>query len=230
MATTSELLTVLLEQFKGWNVEGPRGLRHYLNTAHRMLRQCEAEQMVYIDETTGKLPYLTTTAGVFAYTLPDNCWKLSAVFVEQGVSSQLLDPYGSTDYGFRVSTAGKVEWHTFSDIIYRRVLLVRSWPCTELANARLVFMGDPGDSTAVYNLRYFKRATDIVSDSIQIDIEPPHDEMILLPATCKLIEGIQHGNYLEARKEILTVWKPLYWKEMNSSEQGFDMNTDDRGY
>jgi hypothetical protein len=45
-----------------------------------------------------------------------------------------------------------------------------------------------------------------------------------------LIEGIEHGNYAEARMEVLKVWRPQYWKEINSGAQGFDQETEDRGY
>ena len=219
-----------MEQFKGWNANGPRGVLHYIDVAHRIFRQIESEQTVYFDETNGKLPYLDTTAGVYAYSLPSNCWKLAGVYVEEGVTGSVLDNYTLADYGLRTSHKGVCESVVLSGIGYLRVKNIRSWPATESAVARLAFSDDPGTTDDVYNLKYYKQPVDIVSDSIQIEVEPPYDELYLLPAICELIEGIQHGNYAQARTNLLEIWRPKYWKEINGGEQGFDADAEDRGY
>ena len=242
MATTAELLVILQEQFKGWNVNGPRGLLHYLDTAHKILCQTESDNRVVFDTTTGLLPYLVTTAGTFHYNLPADCWKLSDVLVECGINGSLLDNlsyyrYGTSGLGstvlstgFRISATRKLEYVNVSGIRYIRVPHIRSTPCGESALAALTFTDDPGTTTTAYNIRYYKKPASLVSDSIPLEIEPPYDELCLLPAACKLIEGVQHGNYMEARNEILKTIKPLYWKECNSGEQGFDYDAEDRGY
>ena len=230
MATTAELVTILLEQFKGWNADGPRGVLHYIDAAHKLFRQVECEQTVYYDETTGNLPLLTTTAGTYSYSLPANCWKLAAVLVESGVTGSLLDSYSNADYGIRTAVSKKIEPVTISGVDYLRIVNVRSWPSTESAVARVMFTDDPGDTTTVYNIKYYKKPADITSDTIPIEIEPPWDEMFFVPAVCKLIEGIEHGNYAEARMEILKVWLPQYIKKLNGGEQGFDQDTENRGY
>lgn len=230
MATTSELLVVLQEQCKGWNVNGPRGLLWYLNQAHKMLLQKEAETRVYFDETTGKLPFLDTTDGVYNYSLPSNCWKLADVLVEIGVTGSILDNYTGADYGIRTASKRRIERVTFAGIDYLKIFQVRSWPASETAVARMAFADNPGTTDDVYNIKYYKKPTDITSDSIQIEIEPPFDVLYLLPATVKLIESQQHGNYLEARKELLATIIPMYWKEMNSGAQGFDNEAEDRGF
>ena len=230
MATTAELITILQEQFKGWNANGPRGVLHYLDVAHRAFRQLESEQTVYFDETNGKLPYLDTTAGTYAYSLPSNCWKLAGVYVEAGVTGSILDNLSLADYGLRTSNTHKIEEVVLSGITYVRIHNVRSWPSTEAAVARMAFSDDPGTTTDVYNIKYYKKPVELYSDSIQLEVEPPYDELYLLPAVCELIEGIQHGNYAEARANLLGVWRPKYWKEINSGEQGFDFEAEDRGY
>jgi hypothetical protein len=219
-----------MEQFKGWNADGPRGVLHYIDVAHRMFRQVEAEQTIYFSETTGKLPYLTTTEGTYNYSLPSNCWKLGAVLVEVGVTGSILDGYSGLDYGSRTSATLRYETVVLAGIEYARIQNIRSWPCTESAAARMAFTEDPGTSTDVYNLMYYKKPSAIVSDSIQLEVEPPYDELYLLPAVCKLIEGIEHGNYAEARREVLDLWRPKYWKEISTGEQGFDYEAEDRGY
>jgi len=230
MATTAELLDVLQEQFKGWNVDGTRGLIHYLDVAHRLLLSAEAEQRVFIDETNGRLPFLTTVEGTFDYALPDNCWKLAAVYVEAGTNSSVLNRFRYLDYGWWRRQSLPLEYEVFGGISFLKIPYIRSWPWNETQNARLAWLADPGDSTDVYSLKYYLLPTPIISDSIQIQIEPPWDEMFLLPATCKLVEGIQHGNYLEARAEVMSVIRPAYWAEQNSGEQGFDYEAESRGF
>lgn len=230
MSSTLEILTVLQEQFKGWNINGPRGLIYYLNVAHKLFRQCEAEQIVYYDPSTGKLPYLVTTQGVFDYELPDNCWKLFSVLVEMGVTGSLLDNWTGADYGLRIGSQRKNEVVTIAGIDYLRIHNIRSTPSSEAANARVIFTDEPGQTTIIYNIGYYKKPAEILSDSIQIEVEPPWDDMYLVPAVCKLIEGIQHGDYANARREVLDYWRRLYWKEMNSGEQGMYSETEDRGF
>lgn len=230
MSSTLEILTVLQEQFKGWNIDGPRGLRYFLNIAHKLFRQCESEQAVYYDVSTGKLPYLATTLGTFDYALPANCWKLFGVLVEVGVTGSILDNWTGADYGLRIGNRRRIETVTLSGIDYLRIHNIRSQPCTEAANARLQFTDDPGSTTSVYNIAYYKKPVEILSDSIQIEVEPPWDDMFLVPATAKLIEGIQHGDYANARKEVMEYWRPQYWKELNSGEQGLYGEPEDRGY
>jgi hypothetical protein len=230
MATTAELVTILQEQFKGWNANGPRGVLHYIDVAHRIFRQVESEQTVYFDETNGKLPYLDTTDGVYKYSLPSNCWKLAGVYIEAGVTGSLLDNLSLADYGLRVSNVHKIESVVMSGIEYLRLHNVRSWPASEAAVARLAFSDNPGTTDDVYNIKYYRQPVELVSDSIQLEVEPPYDELYLLPAVCELIEGIQHGNYADARTKLLEIWRPKYWKEINGGEQGFDFDSEDRGY
>lgn len=219
-----------MEQFKGWNADGPRGVLHYIDVAHKLFRQVESEQTVYFNESTGLLPYLTTTAGTYNYSLPSNCWKLADVLVESGVTGSLLDTYTGVDYGMRRGGFNKIDIVTIANIDYLRIKNVRSWPAAEAAVARMAFTDDPGTSSDVYNLRYYKKPVSITSDSIQLEVEPPYDELYLLPAVCKLIEGIEHGNYAEARMELLSVWRPKYWNEINSGAQGFEYESEDHGY
>lgn len=230
MATTLEILTILQEQYKGWNINGTRGILHYLNLAHRLFRQQEAEQTIYFTPATGRLPYQNTVAGTYQYTLPTNCWKLFGVFVEAGVTGSLLDSYYGTGYAMRVAAPKKIEVTTLSGIDYLRIHNVRSSPWSESGNATVLFTDDPGTTTDIYNIGYYRLPVDLVSDSIQMEVEPPWDEMYLLPATCKLIEGVEHGNYAEARKEVIDLWKSSYWKELNTGEQGMYSETEDRGY
>lgn len=233
MSSTLELLTILQEQHKGWNIDGERGILPHFNAAHFILGTVKAEQNVYYDEANGDLPALTTVSNDYDYTLPAAIWMLNGVYVRvediSSMSGTLVSLTGF-DYGSRRYTARPMEYVTLAGIEYVRIPFVRSWPATETANARLMFNADPGSSTNYYRLYGWRKPTAIISDMIQVDIPPPWDYQYLLPATSKLIEGIEHGNYVEARNYIERVLKPALQKEMNGGEQGFDYEADDRGF
>lgn len=233
MSSTLELLTILQEQHKGWNIDGERGILPHFNAAHFILAANESEQNVYYDEANGDLPALTTVAQTYNYTLPTVFWKLDGVYVRvediASVSGTLVSLTGF-DYGSRRYTARPMEYITLAGIEYVRIPYIRSWPSTETAAARLMFNADPGDSSDYYRLYGWRKPTQIISDMIQVDIPPPWDYQYLIPAVSKLIEGIEHGNYVEARNYIVGVLKPALQKEMNGGEQGFDYDTDPRGF
>ena len=231
--TTIELLAILQEQFKGWNTDGERGILPHLNAAHWMLLANESEQNIYYDESSGDLPALTTVSGTYNYSCDSNLWKLGGIYVRvedvSSISGTLVSLTGF-DYGSRRYTQRPMEYITLAGIEYVRIPFVRSWPATESANARLMFNADPGDSTSYYRQYGWKKPTQIISEMIDPDIPPPWDYQYLLPATAKLIEGIQHGNYVESRSYVLGVLKPALQKDMNGGEQGFDYEPDDRGF
>lgn len=231
--TTQELLAIIAEQFKGWNIDGERGILPHLNAAHHMLLAQESEQNVYYDESSGELPSLTTTDGTYNYDCDDNLWKLGGIYVRvndiDSSTGVLIDMTGF-DYGTRRYNKRAPEYKVLGGINYLRVPYIRSWVSTETANARLAFTENPGDTSDYYRQFGWKKPTQIISDSIQIDIPPPWDYQYLLPATCKLLEGVQHGNYLDTQQYVIGVLKPRLWLDMNGGEQGFDYEADARGF
>jgi len=234
MATTSELLDRIAEQCKGWNRDGYRGILQYLDIAQKTLLMEECEQNVAIDSTTGTLPSLNTTTGTYAYNLPSDCWKLGCIGIEvkiaSVVSGTLLTTITGLDYGTRRQVQNPLTYFHFSGFEYVRVPYIRSYPATDSGVARLVFTADPGTATDYYKELYWKKPATLTSDSIPLEIEPPYDDLYLLPATVSLIHGVENGNYVEARTLILRDLKPAYWKERNSGEQGFSYESVSRGY
>lgn len=234
MATTSELIDRIVEQCKGWNRDGYRGVLQYLDIAQKLLLCHESEQNVVMNEATGYLPTLDTTATVFNYNLPSDCWKLGQVLIEVKIASQisgtLLNTITGLDYGTRRLVSNPLSYYTYAGFEYIRVPFVRSWPSQELAVARMCFTADPGTTTGYYSLQYFKKPTTLSSDSIQVEIEPPWDDLYLLPATVSLIHGVENGNYVEARVVIMRDLVPQFWKEKNGGEQGFSYEPVERGF
>lgn len=234
MATTSELLDRIVEQCSDWNRDGYRGVLQYLDIAQKLLFMHECEQNVVVDPATGGLPSLNTTKGVFAYDLPSDCWKLGHVGVEVKIASLVSDTLLTTltglDYGTRRLATEPLKYFHWAGFEYIRIPYVRSWPAGDSSVAHLVFTADPGDATDYYKTLYWKKPATLVSDSIPLEIEPPWDDLFLLPAAVSLIHGVENGNYVEARSLILRDLKPAYWKEKNSGEQGFSDEPVERGF
>jgi hypothetical protein len=189
------------------------------------------DQNVYMDEVNGTLPSLTTTAGTFNYNLPSNCYLLKWVLIQVNtIGSTGVTSVAGLDYGWNRVNALPPEYKTVGGVEYVRIPYIRSWQAGDSALARLMFTVDPGTSTGYYKLYYYKKPADLTSDSIPLEIPPPWDTTYLLPATMKLIEGINHGNYIEARASIIRDLQPALWREMDRGEQGDESFPVNRGF
>ena len=228
---TEEVLSVLEKQFVGWNRDGERGIRHYLNLVQRILCNAPSEQLMIFDESTGKLPSFNTTEGTFVYSLPSNVNFIDTVLIESNARCTLNDNLHSQDYGFssRISQL-PLEEIGISGISYYKIPYIRSFPATESAVAKVVFTVDPGSSTDVYRYRGYLLVPEIVSDTIPLSISPPHDALILLPATAKMIEGVQNGNYLDTYKDIVREYLPRMQEAFNKGAFGINQDAEDHGF
>lgn len=190
-----------------------------------------AEQLLIFDETTGQLPALATTAGTFRYYASAATSFVDQVLIEaENTNWQTLQTLSLQDYGKVSPNAVKPEYYTIAGIQYLRVPYIRTWPASESQNAKILFTKDPGTRATAYRLRSYRKPDTLDSDSIELTVPPPYDELYLLPATAKLIEGVINGNYIEARLAITREFKPLMWKAFNEGEQGQDLEPESRGF
>lgn len=228
---TSDAVDELVQRFHGWNRQGEHGVLRYYNSAHSLLMAMECEQNVIFDDTTGLLPAVNTTAGTFAYLMPSNVWKIDAVLIPLDDGQvHLMTDYGQantrmlrTSYQNAVSIGGR---------LYARWPYARSQPYANASTlAKILFTKDPETTIDYYFRKSYKRPTEILSETIQGDIPEPLDTEFLLPATAKLIEGVQSGNYLEAYQWVSGEFKKEFWKRRNSGDQGYlDAEPVDRGF
>lgn len=215
---TEELVDELVQRFNGMNRDGEHGVLRYLNQAHEILMTQEAEQNLVFDPSTGKLPPLNTVAGTFNYVMPDTVWRVSAVLVESSVYT-----YPASDYSMRhtpqTSYPNSV---VIGGITYTRIPYCRSWDYVNAnALAHVMFTLDPETKNDYYFRQSYRRPAQILSESIQVDIQPPWDFSTLLPAAAKLIEGVLNGDYVDARQYVETVLKTELWKQLDSGDQGY---------
>jgi len=230
MATTSELLDLLEDQYKGWVRDGPRGLLRYLDAAQKILCHVPAQQLLIVEQANGKLRTFPTTANIYRYDMQDDVAFVEELLVEADTSSQILDYMNVQDYGRISPHSTKPKYPTISGIKYVHIPYVRSWPAGESHPARVMFTVNPGTTTDTYRVRAYRKPASLDSDSIELTIEPPYDEVYLLPAACKLIEGVNNGNYIEARSTIIREYRPLMHKAFNEGAQGVDYETDPLGF
>jgi hypothetical protein len=215
MATTSQLLTWIELECHGWNREGSRGSRSLLNEAHRMLLFREDDTNIVFDTSTGNLPYLSTSNGVYEYNLPTACYVLKHILVDNMISTN--------DYGSSVSssTSWKFEDYSIAGRSYYRVMNIRSYPSTPSTRARVLFTENPGATDDVFRELYHKQPVQILSDTIQHEMPGATDVQYLMPATVALINSINdHDKYEKAKLMIEREYKPRVLSELNIGEQG----------
>jgi len=230
---TEELVDELVQRFNGWNRGGDHGVLRYLNAAHEILMSVDCQQNIVFDTSIGKLPPLNTTAGTFFYQFPDTIRRVDSIVVESSQVGPNLFDYGMSV--FSTSLLGRTAYKNslvVGGIQYTKIPYIKSKDRINSSTpANVMFAKDPLDKTDFYRYFSYKVPTQILSENIQVDIPTPLDFDILLPATAKLIEGVQNGNYDEARRIIRMELRPLLLRELDAGDQGdLDMEPVDRGF
>jgi hypothetical protein len=225
-----EALEVLADQYDGYNIEGPMGLRWFLDQAHRALLCSRTDQRLMLG-TDGKPVTFNTTPATNRgpYTIT-GMWQIGMVLVEVGTIGSLLDNMRGTDYGMRSNTDIPLYFPRISGIDYTRIPHCSTRPATDTTDAHVTFSVDPGATTGVYRAYGWSMPARLLSDAIPFEIPSPWDEIYLLPAAGKLIQGRENGTFLEARADIIRVIKPLLDNEMNAGEQGQNYDAEDHGF
>jgi len=107
-------------------------------------------------------------------------------------------------------------------------------PATDLPRPRIRFSQDPGTTVgeARYYLQAYRDHPAVTSNRVQLlipDTDGAH-ATIVVPALMKLIEGENHGNYMEAIDYIEFKLKPRLWGYMSKGAQGKRHRTTGRPY
>ncbi|MCL2182067.1 MAG: hypothetical protein FWB85_01175 [Chitinispirillia bacterium] len=210
--TTEELVDELTARFTGWSTDGPQGVLPYLSQAQDLLMACESHQTLAFDEN-GDMLTLETEAGKKLYSLPDNIWRVSGVML----------PVLRGHHGLRGAPI------TIGGVDYWAVKLLRTQDYVSHDNpAKVIFSEDPKGLAFV--LRAYVRPKPLTSTRVAHVIPQPLDGAYLLPATAMLIDGVQNGNAVEARRVIEKELKPEFWAQMNKGEQSENIEPVRRGF
>lgn len=218
MASTGELVSWIKQAKSGWARE--HDVVPVVREVVNILCKVEAAQFLIVDNSTGRLPLLTTVANNFGpYNGPAGSWRVSGVFLKEPAYSYLstLDTqYGEEPF---TNTEEPIE---INGNWYYQFPFVRSDDAIGSVLPQIYFSRDPGDTTTRFYIRSYRSPAQITSDRIQIPIPDSYGahRFYVLPACLALIEAMDHGNYQDAVAYIEGSVKPLIWKVLNGGTQG----------
>lgn len=202
MPSTKEIVTRINALVKGWNRDGTKGILPVLNEVHRYMMSHDCEQNEYIDGSTGLPPLLSTTAGVYQYSLPSTARKHIQVMVEDTCNDY-------DDYGYY----REVWWQGEK---YKEVP-VRSRPTKRNTAGYIIFRDDPGTHSDRYYWRYYLLPTDITAESVDLDIEEKFHDLVIDGVVAR-IRQVEYGD-----SEPYLIWRNQrvpdeYWDSQNDNE------------
>jgi len=228
MPTTQQIVTWVNMQ-TGWNRDGVRGILPILNEVNTILCQVKAEQFLYFDPTTGSLPILHTTAGVYSYNFPSNIWCVGEIVIQYPLQN-FYDLYPLSNYGFKQNLIEPIEDIWIGGRRYLRFKQVRTWEKSGSNPAKILFTVDPGLTSDIFAYAGYTLPTPITSENIQVGVPDRFHLSHVMPAILKMIEGYQTNTVSEAREYIIQRIRPQIIEEMNKGPQGGSGHVRRRGF
>jgi hypothetical protein len=173
-----------------------------LNQFVEMVIQTDSLDAVYFDPSTGDLPYLSTTEGVFQYSLPSTFFKARNIVVNLA-SNKANNPYfyHNPTNEFVVPTTkiylGSSEYVPVPCVIQ---------PAFGDNVATVLFRFDPMDSTETYQIYGYNNAySPITSMSATLPIEAKFHLSVVIPCLQMLIDGLDNGNFVDVVPKVMTL-------------------------
>jgi len=233
--TVGEMISLLsTSQAQGF---GRPLLVSILNMLQNAFYKHECEMTLIHDSTTGKLPFIATTAKKFEYSLPAYVWRVANVLTRLQYDYD-YDYYDYDGLGYQeappVNKSVPVVINGNKYYPYQQVKTFDSRTIDgEESGARLLFTRDPGDSTTkFYYQGYMVPYEQLTSDRQNLSI-PDSDGahlLIVFPCFTKLIEARNNGNYEEAMQYIAMKRMELWNNVMSAGAQGNEHRTTRRAY
>lgn len=189
-----------------WSTLGDRGLLALINEVDHLMMNADIEHNVVINAATGFPPFLATTGGTRQYNCPDDCRKVATVFFEDfNIYTDRSRRYGERQ------TLMFLDQEFYEEPVVSRRRTINSDGTTQ--NATVTFRDNPGATTEVYYLKYYRLMTDITSVNIQPNV-PPDYHYLLIDGVLARIQPIQYG-----KENPWLAWvermKAEFWGEMN---------------
>lgn len=234
MLTAEILARAVKGQARGFSK--PADVLPLYSTLCEVLYHHEHPQSMIIDNSTGRPPTIATQDEVFGpYYGPADSWCAAKLLIW---AEQIGLDYGH-EYDY-VSKHDTIEVNGNEYFVYRYVRVedaveVGPDPAAGVeSRPQIWFSQNPGDTTTNrrYHVMAYRKHPPITSDRIQTLI-PDRDgshQTILVPGLMKLIEGQNHGNYMEAIEYIEQTLKPRLWARMSKGAQGKRHRTTGRPY
>jgi hypothetical protein len=220
MPSTKQLVNWIKLNANGWNRIGEKGIVPLINEAQNILMQHETPQMVKRDPLTGEFPSFDTVAGTYEYEMPSDVWRVSQILAALPLQLDYNLPF-STYYGMNSNVEQPMEDLVYHGKRYVRIPYVTSRDSFLNQAATVEFKVDPGTSTGVYLYLGYIRPTQIMSESINPSLPEKFHMTHLLPATMKLIEAMQFGNWTDGVEYISNRLAKQIRDEQWNGENGF---------
>lgn len=163
MATTAENISILKRLLPKFSREE---LLPAFSDVVQMCYGSGAKAIYYLVPTTGRPPFLVTTAGQYEYDMPSDCNRVVAVFSEYPQDSM----YYSRDHD---GTAV----YTWMDREYP-LANVDTRPKTPDDVAKVIFPNDPGATTDKYYTLYELCHPELTTDQVQVRIPAEYHRLL----------------------------------------------------
>ena len=186
--TLSQIVGLIKKQNPDWT---PQAILDLINGFQDMVLKSDSDENIYFDTTTGDLPYLTTMAGVFLYTLSNIYYKIKEIVVRNciSISNNPIFSRGDLKENFQeISIEGKK---------YRVIDVVKNQPYGRSGIVTVMFRQDPGNSTTTYQIYGYTPVNAITTISSTLNIPEEFHLSIVVPAIQMLIDGLENGRYAE---------------------------------
>jgi hypothetical protein len=169
-----------------------------LNNVVQLLLKVEADANVYIDPTTGNLPWLATTAGTYRYDITPpsgvSFWKIQNIVTDLG-----NDP----DFDVTINSWDR-EYQSLK-FLARRYNVIPTRKYADYENTvtpgvpYVVFIGgDPGSQTQNYRYLAYMAPPQVLSETVTVPIADRYRYTVVVPAVQAMIDGLDNGRYADA--------------------------------
>jgi hypothetical protein len=202
-----------------------------LNDVLNMVLKRESDQNVYLDPTTGDMPFLATTDGTFTYniTIPNvTIWKVGGIVIDYtnflpNVGSPTMVWSGQMYAGLDISGAVMQNFDALFTDVFFGAKKYRKAPC-KLTDAlgnqpcTATFLGfSPSTSTNLYRiLAYTANAPIALNSYVPI---PDKFEYTLVACISEIIDALDNGRFADIWNQLQTTWLPQLTYQVDKDMQ-----------
>lgn len=197
-----------------WNRDGNPSLIAMLDRAQRFMFSKPCALTLYLDPSTGKYPYLVTTATEREYSIPDisytleqierplRIFKVHEVFVD--AANRTLEYGIQWDYvdGDRIIIDGK------------------AYTAQQNTKARFIFKDDPGSESEWYQYKGIIEPLRLTNDTIPLMVSEDW-EPALIDGALGFIEYLDYGRS-DRLQTFYDHWCPRFWNAEDSGNSSHE--------
>ncbi len=203
--TITQLVALIKKQNPEWV---DQDILDLLNWFQEMCLKTSSAENIYYDITTGDLPFLSTTQGVFQYIMPSLYYDVEAIVIKDHT---LL----TNNPAFTASHFGEFKYP--SDLIrlgshnYTQVPTVKTKAFGPAGVCSIMFTFDPQTTTNTYQIYGYTFQNAITSKQSILYIPDKYHLSCVVPAIQTLIDGLDNGDFENSIAKINQLYLPPIW-------------------